>query len=432
MSGTPHRTLLVGWRGGVGQALLALLDELEREGAGEPAGAWILLDAAEGPPHPRHETLPALEIRDAGTLATIGAETGATRVVGLADLDSLECARALGERGIDFLCTSLERWPDAPPHTSSSLFAAGALLPGSRPTLPGSHLIGSGMNPGIVSLLIPLALREFAARTERPPTAGALDLYAVYFTESDRSEFAPPPAGTFAMTWSPRQCLQELTEPTAAYVRARRVELCPHPPWRERYLARCGDEVVAGCCVPHDEVLTAAHGPWLADAADLELAYLYALPGAAVAALGPLARGITPRPAPTSCVPSLAHQHDRVGVLLCSRSLGELWLGFEGDGSARFPQTSSTLLQVAAGVIGGLGQLGEVAGVHTPDELDPTRYLAAVTAILGPWTVVHDRQACPRRLSERRPDPLQDPARGAGQHPSEIVDAATEGTSTSR
>ncbi|HEX6201513.1 MAG TPA: hypothetical protein VF100_00840, partial [Thermoanaerobaculia bacterium] len=82
---------------------------------------------------------------------------------------------------------------------------------------------------------------------------------------------------------------------------------------------------------------------------------------------------------------------------------GELWLGFEnGAAEGREWGTNPTLLQVAAGVVAGLEQLGERRGIHLVEELDHHRFLDAVAAILGPPRVHYDPAAHPVPLLARR------------------------------
>lgn len=62
---------------------------------------------------------------------------------------------------------------------------------------------------------------------------------------------------------------------------------------------------------------------------------------------------------------------DRVGVLLCSRRFGELWMGFATDMTAGLSMwTNATQLQVAAGVLAGWSQLGRRKGIHFVEDLD--------------------------------------------------------------
>jgi homospermidine synthase len=92
-----------------------------------------------------------------------------------------------------------------------------------------------------------------------------------------------------------------------------------------------------------------------------------------------------------------------VGVLLCSRTFGELWCGFETDVAEGLRLgTNATLLQVAAGVVAGWAQLHDAEGVRVVEQLDTRAYLRDVAALLGAFRVVHDPHAPFTPLADRR------------------------------
>jgi hypothetical protein len=119
------------------------------------------------------------------------------------------------------------------------------------------HLVGSGANRGIVNALVFAALENFGARIGVQPTVPA-----------------------FPMTWSPVHCLEELFEPRAFAARDGRVVGLGHQPTRQRYSARCGDRVIAGMAVPHEEVATLTRR-----LPGVEIAFIYRIPPAALRAL---------------------------------------------------------------------------------------------------------------------------------------------------
>ena len=158
--------------------------------------------------------------------------------------------------------------------------------------------------------------------------------------------------------------------------------------------------------VPHEELVTlAAHHP------SLELAYLYRIMPAARRALEAHEDARFTelvRCYPPECSSALSGSN-RIGVLLCSRRFGELWMGCETSmAHARRYDTNPTELQVATGVLAGWGCLGTRPGIHVVEELGDRAYLDAASEVLGPWQVVHDPDTpvMPlerRRVSERTP-----------------------------
>jgi hypothetical protein len=280
------------------------------------------------------------------------------------------------------------------------------LLPPQRPRLTRSHLVGSGANPGIVNALVFTALEAFAERAGVASTAEALDLHAILITEDDSTveRDSQPLPGVFPMTWSPAHCLEELFESRTFAVRRGEVVDLGHQPIERWYAARCGDRVIDGFVVPHEEVLTLAER-----FASVEIAFIYRMPPAARAALdahpgGPSSAWKTRRLAPPWSANLTGR--DRLGVLLCSRRFGELWMGFDTDVTRGLLfGTNATQLQVAAGVVAGWSQLGRRRGIHFVEDLDSREFIYVVSQVLGAPVVVHDRTAIPLSLAERQSQP---------------------------
>jgi hypothetical protein len=405
--GHARRALIIGCHGGVGRAVLGLLDRSRRgRRLLERLDSLILLDqaGARGPmPLGEATLLPPGAVRSADDLAQLVAAHRITQVVDLASTDTADCVRACDDLGADFLCTSVEEWPGAPvPVTTDQSIKR--LLPPEGPRLERSHLVGSGANPGIVNALMFAALDAFAERVNVAPSVEALDLHAILITEDDTTveRDSQPLPGVFPMTWSPAHCLEELFEPrTFAAWRGDVVDL-GHGPTERWYTARCGDRLIDGFVVPHEEVLTLGER-----FPSVEVAFIYRIPPAARIALENRPRGIStsawkPRRLAPPWTAALAGR-DRLGVLLCSRRFGELWMGFDTDVATglRFG-TNATLLQVAAGVIAGWSQLGRTRGVHFVEDLDPREFVRDVSELLGTPIVVHDRAAIPLSLAERQ------------------------------
>lgn len=405
------RVLVVGWRGGVGRALMGLMSRhpMGRALAGELEGC-LLVDAADAPTPvelpPQARVLPRRPIRHAGDLAELVDAHRVGLVIDLAGLGTLDCVEVCARRGVDTLCTSLEHWPQAEigrRDAYRTLPYARNLVPPGRPLLEaGSHLVGSGMNPGLVSALVHSGLRRFAELADaEAPTAEALDLYAIALTEEDTTHGAHVPPDAFAMTWSPRFCLDELYEPTAMMISHGVTVELDHPPHAALYRARCGDRLVDGHMVPHDELVT------LGDVhPGVELAYFYRLPPQAEAFL---ARKTSSRPetfATARLEPGPGRSlrgHDRIGALLCSRRYGELWVGFENDVRDGEPYaTNATELQVAVGVLAGWRQLGTVRGLHTVEVLDCIALIEDAQSALGSIVEHHDPHARIIPLRARR------------------------------
>jgi hypothetical protein len=401
------RALLIGCHGGVGRAVLALLD---RSAPGRRLlrrlDSVILLDraAARGPmPLGGAALLPPGTVRSGGDLAHLVVAHRITQVIDLSSTDTVDCARACDDFGADFLSTSVEEWPGAAVPIPTDR-AIKRLLPAQRPALTRSHLVGSGANPGIVNALVFAALEAFADRADVAPTVESLDLHAILITEDDSTieRDSQPLPGVFPMTWSPAHCLEELFEPRTFAVWKGDVVDLGHQPTERLYTARCGDRLIDGFVVPHEEVLTLAER-----FPSVEIAFIYRIPPAARLALEARRHDTstsaweTRRLSPPSTA-SLAGR-DRLGVLLCSRRFGELWMGFDTDVATglRFG-TNATQLQVAAGVIAGWSQLGRTRGIHFVEDLDSREFVRVVTELLGAPTLVHDRTAIPLSLAERQ------------------------------
>ncbi len=411
MSGGKHRALILGCHGGVGRAVLALLaqsapgrricDSLE---------TLILTDRTPPPAEIQLRDavlLPPTEVRSADDLAELIRQHRITQVVDVSSVDTVDCSRACDELGADFLCTSVEEWAGRGSIPTDQAIAR--LLPPQRPALQRQgHLVGSGANPGIVNALAMTAPDEFAKRVGVPTTA--LDLYAVLITEDDTTveEDAPGSSHVFAMTWSPVHCLEELFEPAAFAARGGKVVALGHPPTRGWYRARCGDRVIEGMAVPHEEIATLARR-----LSTVEIGFIYRIPaeGRRVLAAHPdntdLESWQTRRLYPPWTT-ALAGQ-DRVGVLLCSRRFGEFWRGFDTDMSTGLALgTNATQLQVAAGVVAGWSQLGTHKGIHFVEDLDCQDFVSDVSEVLGQPVVFHDPSAAPMSLAERRVAPSRE------------------------
>jgi homospermidine synthase len=352
-------------------------------------------------------------------LAALLARTAATTLVDLAGLGTFDAVRICDAAGCRYLNACFDHWPGeegpSDPEARRVMIAAQALHPSERPSgLQLGHVIGAGMNPGLVNALAARAFIELlrcAGLDAAPPTAGAgaraalvhaLGVYALYVTEDDSSSWSHPSTDEFACSWHPRHCLEELLEAeTMATDDARLVGL-GHRPIDRMYDVRVGEQRVAGFVVPHDEIVTLSFA-W----PGLEMAYIYRPAPASRAALAAhpqraAADWTIRRLYPPHDV--VEHGHDTVGVLLCSTSLGELWIGFDNDvAQASAYHSNPTQLQVAAGVLAAWLELaGAPAGAWVMEELDEGRVLAAAQAVLGPVKIVWDRQASPRPLRSRR------------------------------
>jgi hypothetical protein len=370
-----QRALIVGWRGGVGTALLGLL-------AGHPAGRRISdrLDDI---------VLPGGRI-EPEDLDRMIREQGITQVVEIADVDTLEYSKVCARHGIDHVTATIQTGEEDTMPAVERVFAK---VKAER----GSQLLGSGMNPGVVNALVLAGLDEFAKRAGAKP-----DLHAIYITEEDTTRRRQPATGdVFEMTWSPHHALGELLEDPASYFADGKQQCCDHTPHRATYKVRCGAEEIAGMVTPHEEVVTLGK-----KFAPVECAFLYAVPAQAAAAL---ARH--PDRAPddwktAKLFPPFAVDlvgHDRVGVLLCSRAHGELWIGFHNEASDGVPWgTNATELQAATGVLAGWSRLGERTGLHAVEDLDWRKYLGVVEEVLGARQVHYDPEARPRKLAQRR------------------------------
>ncbi len=403
---TERRALILGCHGGVGRAVLALLETTPPGRRLQERLDAVLLADREPPPGPALLTsgtlLPPTSVGAAEDLAGLVREHHITDVVDLSSIDTVDCMRACDELDADFLCTSVEEWPGRGSIPTDEAIAR--LLPSRRPALGRrGHLVGSGANPGIVNALVFAGLEDFAGRVGVRPTTAELDLHAVLITEEDTTaeRGGLEVQDVFPMTWSPWHCLEELFEPRAFAARGGRVVGLGHRPTSRLYRARCGDRLIDGMAVPHEEVSTLARR-----LSEVEIAFLYRIPAAARRALAarpewssaerwPIRRLYPP------WTEAIGGQ-DRVGVLLCSRRFGELWMGFDTKVAAGLALgTNATQLQVAAGVLAGWTQLGRRTGISFVEDLDWREFLEVACEVLGPTTSFHDPSAHPRSLSER-------------------------------
>lgn len=405
MTSSEHRTLLLGCHGGVGTAVLGLLANTA-PGARLRAGMEALFLSDSRPPsqavHLRDAVLlPPKAIEAADDLRALILEHGITQIIDVSSIDTVDCTYVCDELGVDFLSTSVEEWAGQPTVPTDEAIAR--LIPPRRPALiRRGHLVGSGANPGIVNALVFAALKELAERAHVAPTLEALDVHAILITEEDTTvEVGHEPNGVFPMTWSPAHCLEEIYEPRAFFAKGGKVVELGHRPDRQLYRARCGDRHIDGMAVPHEETVTLA---WRFPG--VEIAFLYRIAPAAMRALAdhPERHEVGEWPIHRLYPPwsRSLKGGDRVGVLLCSRTFGELWFGFDTDVSRGLPfGTNATQLQVATGVIAGWEQLGSRTGIHFVEDLDWRRYLSTVVEVLGDPVVVYDPGARPRMLVDR-------------------------------
>lgn len=402
-----RRALVLGSQGGVGRSVLTLLD---RTDVGrqllDDLDAVVLADRvpAHGPvPLRSGVQLPPVSIRSGDDLARLIREHQITDVIDLSSLDTIDCARVCDDLGANFLCTSIEEWAGHNPLPTDAAIAR--LLPEHRPVLErGSYLVGSGANPGIVNALAFEAIEEFASRVDVAPSVAALDLYAILITEEDTTVELDDDGSpdVFAMTWSPWHCLEEMFEPASFAASNGRVHSLGHEPTACWYEARCGDRLIEGMAVPHEEIVTLAQR-----FPSVEIGFIYRLPPAARRALkAHPERRLAQNWATRKLYPPTTDRltgHDRLGVLLCSRRFGELWMGFDTAVAAGLTfGTNATQLQVAAGVLAGWSQLGRQRGIHFVEDLDCREFIQVAAEVLGPPIVVRDPAATPVSLIGRR------------------------------
>ena len=283
MPNVAHRALILGSQGGVGRAVCALL---ERSAPGqrlrEELDALMLVDREPSELQSALESsvvLPATTVASAEDLARLVREHTITQVVDLSSLDTVDCTRVCDDLGCHLLSTSVEEWPARGSIPTDDAIAC--LLPPFRPSVRrSSHLIGSGANPGIVNALVFAALDAFAERAGVAPTVEALALHSILITEEDTTSEPAPDPDVFSMSWPPEHCLEELFEPRAFVARNGRIVDLGHRPTEQLYRARCGDNLIDGMIVPHEETVTLA-----SRLANVEIAFVYRIAPAALIAL---------------------------------------------------------------------------------------------------------------------------------------------------
>lgn len=371
-----ERALIVGWRGGVGTALLGLL-------GGHPAGRRLSDELDD-------IVLPGGRI-EPDDLDRLIREQGVTQVIEVADVDTLEFSKVCAKHGADHVTATIQTGEEDTMPAVKRVFE-------KVKADEGSQLLGSGMNPGVVNALVLAGIDELTKRAGTKP-----DLHAIYVTEQDTTRRSSGPAPTddiFEITWSPIHALGELLEDQASYFRDGKHQCFEHQPHRALYSVRCGDTVVEAMLTPHEEVVSLG-----TRFAPVECAFLYAIPTQAADAL---ARHPDRKPEDWK-TRKLYHPHeielaghDRVGVLLCSRDHGELWIGFHNEqrDGARWG-TNATELQAASGILAGWSCLGQRKGLHVVEDLDWRAYLDVVESVLGKMQIHYDRAARPRTLEQR-------------------------------
>jgi homospermidine synthase len=402
-----RRVLLLGAHGGVGQAVRALLaHSVPGRKLRAQLDALVLVDG-DAPGSALVSDDGNLTVRSvigsADDLAWLVREHGASSVVDLSSLDTVDCTRTCDSLGCHFLSTSVEEWPWRGSMPTDEAIAR--LLPPFPSSLGRrSHLVGSGANPGIVNALVFAALEAFSERAGVAPSVDALALQSILITEEDTTSAPATRSDVFSMTWHPEHCLEELFEPRAFVARDGRVVGLGPRPTERHYEARCGDHLIEGFMVPHEETVTLA-----TRLANIEIGFVYRIPPGARAALAahPERSFVAGWPTRRLYPPFTTDLtgYDRLGVLLCSHRFGELWMGFHTDVTAGLAlNTNATQLQVAAGVVAGMHQLGSRRGVHFVEDLDWRDFLDVVSEALGPPVVVHAPTAPVRPIIDRARD----------------------------
>lgn len=415
---------MLGAAGGVAGATLALLER-------HPLGRALLADTRElllvdkawqaGPeiqaqvPIPaRARWLPATTIDNAEQLAALVREYRVDEVIELAAVDTWDCVEACAAVGANYLTTTFDTWEgteEFDPDDPYCMLRARALF-APPDVAAGVHLVCMGMNPGLVNLLVAAGLRELGVRSGRAPSLAALDVHSIVFTEIDETTVVDQRVGehsnaklSFPSTWCPEGCLDEVLERYAMINQGGELTRLDHAPHQARYRARCGADEIIGHLVPHEELVSLG-----AMYPGIELAYLYRMPPAAEAALA-AAPDRSPEDWPTRRLYPPDHGDDlrgfnRLGALICSRTLGELWIGWETPVAlGRRFASNATLVQVAAGVIAGWHALRELdPGIWLPEELDTDRTLGLACEILGPLKIVWNRDVPALGVLARRVD----------------------------
>lgn len=405
------KVLIVGAFGGVGKAVLSLLKNTQ---SGQELQTYFkniyLLDKRSMPHLSPFEApfsvLPPVKIENAEQLKSILVEYQITHLIDLSSLDTQACAQVCEEVKVDFLCTSVEEWPSLAPTTPTDESIAALLDPEIKKTsFRQSHLVGSGANPGIVNALAFAGIDEFKKITNVKDIKN-LKLHSILITEIDTTEELNIRDGSrteeFVMTWSPVHCLEEMFETRSFFVNSGVVQDLKHRPTEHYYKVRCGEDIIEGMVVPHEETYTLSLA-----IPDVDIAFVYRLPdrprlqieeGSSLKSFEDIPKRVLRPPYSTEL-----RGEDRLGVLLCSEEFGELWIGYKTsvDKGLSFG-TNATQLQVAAGVVAGLKQLGSVKGFHFVENLNGDEFLSSVEEILGDKVIVYDPNALCVKLSERK------------------------------
>ena len=375
--------LVLGAAGAVGTAVLRVAAAHAGAGALRALGArWLAVDLA-GPPTTGLDAtrwLPAASVTLDGLSALLH-QHRPTHVINLASLDTIEAARRCDDAGASYIDTGIEGSESRTGPRAEVWLDARAST-----RWRGAHLVGAGMNPGVVNALLAVLLAE-----EREAHGADAHAGVALFTEHDETTPSTPlKAGRLGTTWNARDLVAELTEfPSFTVADGVRQDL-PHRALDRSYEAHVADTPVEGWLVPHDELITLGRRY-----PGLRLGYLYR-PCASTRAVMTPAAADTPGLGTSLAVGAarLCPPHDpmpggrsQLGLLRERAGAPRTWRGWSHEAAEVRPLgTSPVPFQVAAGVLAAVQLLGpeSPAGMWTVEELDARGFLRVAEGYLGP------------------------------------------------
>lgn len=306
-----------------------------------------------------------------------------------ADVDSIELIKYANSKGILYVDTSLELWPEKLEECAHETTYSYRLplmqlrkeVPQDSTTALSSH----GANPGVVSSLVKEALLRIAScekievqvptsREEWSQLAQRLGVRVIHVNERDTQRTNTIMGDAFVSTWSVEAMIAEAIQPAEMSLGTHEKELpgevvSNDTVPRNIYFNKPGKEVSVrtwipswgentGCLITHIESISISE--YFADTLNSyapTVCFVYRPCDATVASLENISVDNYALTKGAVILEEIVEGHDELGVLIMTEYYGSYWLGSKLDIKAARelnPFSSATTLQVASGVLAGV------------------------------------------------------------------------------